>query len=499
MDELAKKEIKKVIEWRSSEVINTKYIFEYIGNKNHNISKKDIEDFLVEEEYVHISDNYMIQKKGLIKYCNENQIFNLTEFKKHIFIDYGVPYITITESQFKEYLKYKPSKTEELVVEHLGKYYKINTVEDLVELGLESKYISFDLLETFCKINPDKPALGVGVKLEDRNIKLSSDEIKFYVDYGCGDRDISGREPANLYIGKNKINKGINQKERNIIINLRLNEIIATFINIGHVGEKISYSQSKNYFLPKHLSEFEKLGLIQKTNRQKRKSEYIVNDKCMKISNKLISLSDMQPERELFMNNKLSSVRTINYLFQQIQNELMSILCEFDSFKFLFALIEEVNFIGRCNMMDILRYCIVNGYEDEFLWIFIGHGASGGKKAIRNGKDICIFNNYGANYNPNCSMCYKRYNVKNNNYIHTLLEIRDKRADKIYNNIINRTDPLEILLEEPIVFKFLLRFGITYYNKNILRAIGLLDSQVYAKSNGEYCPFIDEWRMKNEV
>src|SRR5699024_3512463 len=119
MDELVKKEIKKIIKWRNTEVINTKYIFEYIANKEYNISKEDIEYFLTKKGYIQVSDNYMFQENSFIEYCNKNQIYDLVEFKKHIFIDYGVPYITIIESQFIEYLNLNSSGSEEIVVEHL--------------------------------------------------------------------------------------------------------------------------------------------------------------------------------------------------------------------------------------------------------------------------------------------------------------------------------------------------------------------------------------------
>ncbi|WP_077369751.1 hypothetical protein [Anaerosalibacter sp. Marseille-P3206] len=529
MDELIKKRIQNTISKLGTKVINTKYFPTYMNQDNFKISQRELEDYLKNEGYISISDNYMFYKPDFIKYCTENNLNTISKLKKHIFVDSGVPYITLSDLQLQDILKkdlednskdkYTYSNNElvksNIIAEHLGESFYINNRKDLIEYGLKKTYISYDLIEDFCDVFPKENRFEITYLLQDRDIELSSKKIDYHINYldefeKVAEEEDEGILSDNLYENKfleyknnNLINENINIKEKNLIINLRLNEIIATFINLGYFGDKISYSVAKEYFLPKHLMEFEKINLIKKNSKKKKRSSYIVTEECLKISNKLISLTEVKPHRDLFMDTELGKNENIDFLFKQIKNDFVEVLNKFDSFRFLFNLIKDINLIEKYSMMDILKYCIVNGYNKEFLWIFIGKGASGGKGSIYNGKDICCLNmrnDLDKNSNTNCIRCYKKYGINKSNYKKVLLNIRENRANKIYKEIENNVEELELLIDDPISLKFLVRFGTTYYNKNILRAMGLINSKAYMKSSGGYCPLLDEWRMDdNEI
>ncbi|MGI6427389.1 MAG: hypothetical protein ACOX0L_07315 [Natronincolaceae bacterium] len=416
-------------------------------------------------------------------------------------------------------LKYKEEKghDDHIFVRMAKKEYKIRNKKDLINFGLKNTYISFDLLEQYCKLF-NRSQFEVRFFLDDRDIKLTSDKIDFMV-HKADKSDIAaenkigryifagrsteiGGEDAELetfsYKSNTRINQGINI-EKTIILNLRLNEIIATFLNISHVGDKISYHSSRN-FLKKHLREFEKIGLLTRKKGRNRKTAYIVTDECINIAEKLGGLIDTEPNKNLFMDKRLASEEGIKILFGYIKRDFLEILNKFDDFRFLFRLIDDLDNLGKYTMVDIVKYCIENRYESEFTRIFIGNRGTAGKGAIINGRDICHNNIIiRDNCNSNCDICYKKHGINLDNKVDKLLYVRDVVAARRYREIIMNGD-LGLLIDDPLTLKFLVKFGVTYYNKNILRALNIINSRVYMKSTGEYCPYRDEWRAsKNEI
>lgn len=394
--------------------------------------------------------------------------------------------------------------------------YEIKNREDLINFGLKHAYISFDLLKQYCRLFHE-PQFEIRFLLNDRDIKLTSDKINFIVckasgldkvaeDKGETDEDgliqgdvkINTNHKTSDYKSNIRINEDINI-DKVIILNLRLNEIMATFLNIAHVGNRIDYISSKN-FLNKHLSEFEKIGFLIKENNTDKKPVYIVTEECANISKKLKTLINIVPNKNLFMNKKIMTKKNIKILFNHIREDFIKFLERFDDFRFLLRLIDDLDNIGRYTMMDIVKYCIENKYESEFIQIFIGDKGTAGKEAIMRGRDICYDNiNIADRCNCNCNICYTKHNINSGNGIDKLLYVRDNVAYEKYQEITTSKN-LEILVDDPLTLKFLVRFGITYYNKNILRVLDIISSKAYMKSTGKYCPYKDEWRVnKNAV
>lgn len=389
--------------------------------------------------------------------------------------------------------------------------YDVRNRKDLMNFGLESAYVSFDLLEQYCKLF-NEPQFEIRFLLNDRDIKLTSDKINFTV-YKTDRLDIAAEDRAVKYGATTKhikerktsgyksdisINKDINI-DNTIILNLRLNEIIATFLNISHAGDRIDYPFSKN-FLNKHLSEFEKIGLLVKEKSGDKEPVYIVTDGCINMARRLKLLVNVTPNVDLFMNKKIMTKKNIKFLFSYIKKDFIEVLNRFDDFRFLLRLIDELYNLGKYTMMDIVKYCIENKYESEFIKIFIGSKGTAGRGAIIEGKDIC-YDNLGTvdAYNSNCNICYAKHNIDLNNGAYKLLHVRDNVVSKKYKEIVTDND-LGILVDDPLTLKFLVRFGVTYYNKNILKALDVINSKVYMKSTGKYCPYRDEWRAnKNEI
>lgn len=399
------------------------------------------------------------------------------------------------------------------------KEYKIKNKKDLINFGLKNTYISFDLLEQYCKLF-DRSQFEVRFFLDDRDIKLTSDKIDFVVYKSDGanmaaesnteeyvfiekDGEARGKDTdceISSYRSSLRIDRDINVK-KTTILNLRLNEIIATFLNISHIGDRISYRSSRN-FLKKHLYEFEKIGFLIKEKKGNKRTAYIVTDECINIAEKLKSLIDVEPNKNLFMDKRFASKEGIKTLFGYIRKDFIEVLSKFDDFRFLLRLIDDLDNLGKYTMVDIVKYCIKNKYESEFIKIFIGNKGTGGRNAIINGRDIChnnIIVKCNCNCNSNCNICYKKHSINLDNRVDKLLYVRDVVAAKKYQEIIIDGN-LEILIKDPLTLKFLVKFGMTYYNKNILKALDIINSRVYMKSTGAYCPYRDEWRAsKNEI
>lgn len=397
--------------------------------------------------------------------------------------------------------------------------YIIKDRKDLVSFALENTYVSFDLLEQYCKLF-DEHQFEIKFILSDRDIKLTSDKIDFEVYIQKEDSMVAEEKEEELdysidyenmnkvennmaydtcsYKGSTRINEDININ-RTTIINLRLNEIIATLLNISYEDNRISYASSKNY-LKKHLYEFEKIGLLVREKKANKRTAYIITNECLTIAQKLKPLLNITPGKKLFMDKKALNNENVYVLFNYVKDDFIKILTRFDDFRFLIRLIDDLDYIGKYTMVDIVKYCIENKYENEFIQIFLGSKGTAGKGAIVRGQDICCANVMKTGiFNSDCKICYERYKINSDNCIEQLLYVRDNIAFKKYKKIVKDKD-LQLLVDNPLILKFLVRFGITYYNKNILRALNIIDSEVLMKSTGQYCPYNDEWRAsRNEI
>lgn len=522
MDELLIKRVNKIIKQFKDRPINIKHLREFIFPADQLITKESIKRHLLLKEYISISDDYMYHYKDLTGYCKKYEIKEINAFKRGMYKSYGVSKITLTNLDLKlildnENIKgnvspiaytMKKSLEDLIIVKTLNGIHEIRNREDLIEFGLENTYISFDLLKEYCTIFYGESQFELRYILNDKDIKLTSDKIEFEshrkdaiakVAEAKGEKKVYDVhlefeiQDFKNYKSDKIINNYKNANSTTLIVNLRLNEILATFLNISKENKRISYSSSKENYLSKHLREFEKIGLLKK--EKKRKSGYIVTEECAGISQKLEHIIKFEPNKNLFMNKNIMTRKNMELLFNHIRNDLILLLNRFGNFRFLLQLIDDMHSLSIYNMNDILKYCVANNYENEFIKIFLGRKGTAGRGAIINGTDICFANIGLVKYsNTRCALCYERYRTNPTNLTEKLLFVRDVIAAEEYSKIEKDNKKLKILAEDPLILKFLVKFGATYYNKNILKALKIIKSDALMKSQGEYCPYIDEWR-----
>ena len=420
----------------------------------------------------------MFQEKGFIEYCNKNQISDLVEFKKHIFIDYGVPYITITESQFIEYLNLNPSGSGEIVVEHLGKYHKVKTTEDLIELGIESKYISFDLLETFCRVNPDEPYAKVSWELSDRNIKLSSDEMEFYVDYKYEDEDIGRETNIKSMIKHNFIKIDI----------LELNEVIYILSNLAATNEPFFTENDllQNYSYS-YIKKIINTGILKKANE----IFYFTQEAILLIK----ELKKYQVFNKNYFSNKvvLDNVELKKFCYEN-ENTIQKMILKNKELDRLLKIIKKCNEQGIQTMSGIAYYCNSNNLDKSFLELFIGERATNGLKPLEKHTDIC----FNCNKIDDCTG--EKIKNKDDKYkSNVLLEYRNQYSQDCLKYIIDKRD-INNLVSIPIFLKFLTAYDLVVSTKLSLKKYGILkDDKILYKNRGEYCPDYDTWRLRDDL
>ena len=224
-----------------------------------------------------------------------------------------------------------------IVAERAGIPYYIRTIEDLINYGLQETVISYDMLEAFCRIHKDTHQSQVKYLLNDRGIQLVSEGDWFRVG---ADGNIGKIEDQKEYAGHIRdypytTNPKVVSEpcDQNIIINLRLNEILATLINIGHEKETpIPLSKIKENFEPKHINEFVKLGLLIQEN-----GNFLQPSKeCSSMSSYLVHETNLPPDKKLFIRINRRDTTVIR-LFREIRVPFLRTLMNFPCFQFTFG------------------------------------------------------------------------------------------------------------------------------------------------------------------
>lgn len=537
MDKTKFKVVDYILGKDKPEVINVRIYLKHFSNRINPITKSELINYLEDKGYILLSPDYMMKKDKFINYCKDKNLYNISQIKKCILSDKCIPMITIKQEELNEILGLKDERIKEpsatyiennkneekyILAYHLNEPYIIKNLEDLIEFGLKNTFVSYELIDEFNALNNDIGSAKVTHRISNHGINLSSKPIRLEIIKEKKDIYLEEKKEAkiaeekeDIYIKeKNKTNKASRNKNgiydlnlkkvklegRTTIINLRLNEVLATFINIGLLGEVIKKEDINEYFLRKHISEFKKLNVLTRVEEPNFKSDYVVSEIGQKISKELVKHINLRPHRDLFMNSQITSEGNMEMLFNVIKEDLRKLISEIHSFKLQMTLIKKANKEGYYNILDIMRYCISNNLEDLFIWLFIGEKASGGLKAIRTSKDICLKSSSEKDlaYNIRCRRCINNYNQEKIT-IEKLLEIRLDKSEKVLIRIIRNPKEIKLLYKEPILLKFLIRFGVTFYNKNLLYSAGLLTTKGERKSTGAYCPLLDDWRLTGEI
>lgn len=354
-----------------------------------------------------------------------------------------------------------------------GDTYIIREPEDLLDYALQAREVSSDLLQAFCQLHPETSQLYLRSVLNERGVKLVSNKLPFKVT----DKQTESSK-----------NHMWDISEPNTIINLRLNEIIATFINLGHEDKFLNIHSIEQNYEYKHIQEFIKLGLLLQDQQHNR---VIITDTAKEISMLLLANTNVNPEKKLFI--KINRKGQINTFFKLIRNPFINVLFQFGSFRCLFRLLTEFNDVKENSFVDLLKYCLENGYEREFIWLFVGDSGTCGINSILDQKDICFSCPFDR------AVCMRRISKTEeyNSLSEELIMLRNEESLSVINILKNKPNQLRNIVNKPILLKFLVRYGVTFYNKSILNALEIVDSPVYDKSIGQYCPFLDEWRLNS--
>lgn len=287
MDKLIKKKIKntiKKLEESGKKVINTKYFPTFLDQEDFKLSQVEIEDYLEKEDYISISDDYMVYKPSFIKYCNKNNLNTINKLKKNLFMIHSVPYINLTETQLQNILKdsYRNSDRKSIIAEHFGNKHIIDSTKDLIEYGLKKTYISYELFEDFCNIYPDKDRFELVYILQDRDIKLLSKKVEYYIDDRGEEKVVEAEDE-----GEKKINIATSYLED---YNKLSPKGMISFLEDLEIKAKITFAKKdflKNYPYS-YVKEIVNIGILIDTNDMLLVNPYtkILIDKIKESNNK---------------------------------------------------------------------------------------------------------------------------------------------------------------------------------------------------------------------
>lgn len=490
MDELTKKRIRNIIkqlEKSGKKVINTKYLPTFINQDDFKLSQMEIEDYLQKEDYISISDDYMVYRPDFIKYCIVNNLNTVSKLKKNIFVDHSVPYITLSENELQDILQdnyiYSNNKTvrKNIIAEYLGKKYIINNRKDLIEYGLKKTYISYELLEDFCNIHPNENRFELTYILENRDIKLSSKKIKYRINHLDEDWKVAeGKE--------NSVKKivGIYLEDFDIL------NPIEMFCVLEDLATEDNVIFDKKDFLKKYgclyVRKIINTGILSEYNGM-----FFISPYAQTLIEKLKN-SNANSCIYIKNQNRYSKETNIQEFCNKYNDIIIQILLQNSSIRKLINIIKKANKQSLNTMQGIAYYCYNKGLEKLFLSIFIGQRPTNGLKPLKEHTDVCF----------NCihfNKCIgENVKNKNNSYVtEILLNFRDKYSKECLRFIDNE-NKIDILMQKPIYLKFLVSYKLVVTTKLLLKQFNIIEEdKILYKNHGEYCPQRDIWRVKNDI
>lgn len=359
---------------------------------------------------------------------------------------------------------HESSSSDIIVAEQSGTPYYIRNIKDLLNYGLQATVISYDMLETFCRIHKDTHHSYIRYLLNDRGIQLASEGDWFRVssDYylkeqphGLPVRDTTGIEDC--------INK-MNSDYQNIVFTRP--EILYRALDIlaSQKDDIINENKITVMFNKKVIEQLLTLKILRKNVK-----EYIIDPGLLNLADRIKNTG-----RERASQEYLWSMVSLN-----------------PHIRFLLNIVKLINKKNMKSAEDILYFCYNSHYEKAFIHVFLSGKTSNGIKPILQYKDICY-------RCANLSDCLGVNCMELKGIRDQMLNIRNVEAIRCLREVRN-TESLIPIINRPIYQKFIFSYNIVVLLKGFLRNIGILKKdKILYKDHGIYCSREDKWRLEDD-
>lgn len=450
-----------------------------------------IQTLLVDDErFVFINRNQFILKDKLIELMNKYNS-DLSQVEQAIKNQYFVRNI-----ERKSLLKVRQEK---LRLKFGEKVYKIYDIDSFYDSVRKEGFISYNMTKIVAE-SLDKNYYVLLEEMDKMGVRIDHDNKfrkKCSVIGHYHDREsvlpISAKPDMESY---QRESIEIRDNGKNILLlDFLSKELIAALIFL-HLMEQ-GYLKEGKFLTYKHINELYKMNIIE---RPKRKREI----KMTNIGRKLIEgLGQALKERAYSLERLAKEVyqynTSVDFSKSQFVKELddtslwKNIAWCLDQIykhnmysKLLVKLIGTGNKNGKYTLGDIFIYNLMYGQREDIFKVFVAERATSGIRAIRENNDICL--------KCNGYRCSRNLIISQTKLLHYRFNYVDDYIGRVQKDLTI----LDKVLKDPLIIKFILPHNLTLENKIIMRKASVLSptSNVLDKEVGEYCPFRDNWILK---
>lgn len=360
--------------------------------------------------------------------------------------------------------RHQSSLASIIVAERAGIPYYIRNIEDLIHYGLQATVISYDMLETFCRIHKGTHQSQVKYLLNDRGILLVSEGDWFRV----GTDNYLNEQLHGLLVKKRtRIEERIaeiNSDYRNIVF-VQLELLYKSLDILAYQKDEIiNEDKIKSLFNKKTHKQLLDLKILKKTNK-----EYVVDKGALSLAQQI----EDKGRKRAFEEYLRSKILLNPHIW------------------FLIAVIKLMNEKNMESAEDILDFCYKSHYDKAFIHVFLSGRTSNGIKPILQYQDVCY-------RCANRAECLGSVSTEPEVIRNQLLSIRNIEAVE-YLQEVKDTQSLAPIINRPIYQKFIFSYNIVVLLKGFLRNIGVIKrDRILYKDQGIYCPRVDKWRLEDD-
>lgn len=478
--------------------IKRKYFVQY----GKEISEDVIDKILSKDSrFIKINDSQYVSRSKFEEYINslistigtDNENFIINKVREKYFTEKVESKLLQNYLKAKQNFKYK-IKTEEPIICFKEERYKVSCIEDIVSIGLNKGYLSYEVIEKaslYFDIWPediidelDYKGIKI-IKTKDVEFKYSTDD-KFYITKN----NTAKLDKNQTYINYYNANSNI------LLIDLRINELIACIFVLTYLEEILNCFDNK-YINQKYLNEIDRLG-IAKVSDNRIKITPLGEKIIFSFRNyleitfnkdyKKDLLNNYHDTRQLCKSSEIKELVKDEKMWNRIAKPMRDLFLSHDTVRNFMKLISDVNKIGKNSMFDLFEYSIKNEKEWELKNILIGNKATSGIKPITNGKDVCF------------SCKNKKCKISTGNIKNKLLFYRYKYVDAFIKECKKNNKQYKKILDDPLLIKFLVPYTVVVSLKIVLTKINFLKrTNILYKNRGIYCPKKDKWVIENDT
>jgi len=457
------------------------------------INEKTIQDYILNDNrFIKVNNIQIASKSRLAKYIetltstmdsiNDDEI--LKKLKEKLFVsEIDKSILKKCQTEKPEY-QYVSNKIPPILC-FKEEQYDINSLKDIVDVGLDKGYLSINVIEEASKyfemhhndIVDELISKGIQIRL-DENISFEYPITKEEKTIYTSDSFHHARNNKSYY--------ELSCSDNILLTDLRMNEII-TCIFLVTFKEFLNF----NYISTKHLREIGRIKIAEIYNGD------IINtfwgNEVTVVFRRYLSenyeanfhISLMNKYKDSQQLSKCLEIKKLTEnvkLWEIIKEPLKNLLLSHEIVHRFTNLILLTNKAGKQSMFDIVKYAITNEMEWELKNILIGKKATSGIKPINNKSDVCF----------SCSI--KKCKVVSNKIKEHLLFYRYIYVDSFIKDLNNNVKQYKQILDDIFLLKFLVPYTIAVSTKQIFIELNIIKpARILYKNRGLYCPYDDEW------